>query len=74
MVRLAVALFRVNGGVITLMAEAQERIGAEPLSRVMFDIEPLGEPVKLTVVHDGFEPGSLVAKLVTRAGRPSSPA
>ena len=74
MVRLAVALFRVNGGVITLMAEAQERIGAEPLSRVMFDIEPLGELVKLTVVHDGFEPGSLVAKLVTQAGRPSSPA
>ena len=73
-VRLAVALFRVNGGVITLMAEAQERIGAEPLSRVMFDIEPLGELVKLTVVHDGFEPGRLVAKLVTQAGRPSSPA
>jgi hypothetical protein len=32
----------------------------------MFDIEPLGELVKLTVVHDGFERGSLVAKLVTQ--------
>jgi DNA-binding transcriptional ArsR family regulator/uncharacterized protein YndB with AHSA1/START domain len=49
---------------IDLTAEAQERIGAEPLSRVMFDIEPLGELVKLSVVHDGFEPGSLVAELV----------
>ena len=25
-----------------------------------FEIEPLGEYVRLTVVHDGFEPGSAV--------------
>jgi Activator of Hsp90 ATPase homolog 1-like protein len=25
---------------------------------VTFDIEPLGQQVKLTVMHDGFEPGS----------------
>ena len=30
-----------------------------------FDIEPLGELVKLTVVHDGFEPGSTVLELVS---------
>ena len=29
-----------------------------------FELEPLGELVKLTVVHDGFEPGSLVASMV----------
>jgi DNA-binding transcriptional ArsR family regulator/uncharacterized protein YndB with AHSA1/START domain len=32
----------------------------EPRSKVTFEIEPQGEVVKLTVVHDGFEPGSLV--------------
>jgi hypothetical protein len=32
---------------------------------VTFDIEPLGKLVKLTVVHDGFEPGSIAASLVT---------
>ncbi len=31
-----------------------------------FEIEPLGELVKLTVVHDGFEPGSVVAAMVSQ--------
>ncbi|WP_167479938.1 ArsR/SmtB family transcription factor [Nocardia arthritidis] len=31
---------------------------AEPRSKVTFELEPLGEIVKLTVVHDGFGPGS----------------
>ena len=35
-------------------------MAAEPRSKVTFDIEPVGEMVKLTVVHDGFEPGSAV--------------
>ncbi|UED84126.1 ArsR/SmtB family transcription factor [Streptomyces profundus] len=30
----------------------------EPVSRVTFEIEPLGEAVKLTVTHDGFGPDS----------------
>jgi uncharacterized protein YndB with AHSA1/START domain/DNA-binding transcriptional ArsR family regulator len=30
----------------------------EPLSRVTFELEPIGSTVKLTVIHDGFEPGS----------------
>ncbi len=38
---------------------------AEPLSRVTFEIEPVGEVVKLTVVHDGFEPGSLILEAVS---------
>jgi hypothetical protein len=29
---------------------------------VSFDIEPHGELVKLTVVHDNFEPGSTTAE------------
>ncbi|WP_280188063.1 MULTISPECIES: ArsR/SmtB family transcription factor [Nocardia] len=32
----------------------------EPRSKVTFEIEPQGEIVQLTVVHDGFEPGSKV--------------
>ncbi len=39
---------------------------AEPRSRVAFDIEATAEGVvKLTVVHDGFEPGSDVLKGIT---------
>jgi uncharacterized protein YndB with AHSA1/START domain/DNA-binding transcriptional ArsR family regulator len=45
--------------------DARERLAAEPRSHVTFDIEPFGALVKLTVVHDGFEPGSLVASLVS---------
>jgi DNA-binding transcriptional ArsR family regulator/uncharacterized protein YndB with AHSA1/START domain len=40
--------------------EQRARFAAEPRSKVTFDLEPLGELVKLTVVHDGFEPGSAV--------------
>jgi uncharacterized protein YndB with AHSA1/START domain/DNA-binding transcriptional ArsR family regulator len=32
----------------------------EPRSKVTFELEPHGEIVKLTVVHDGFDPGSAV--------------
>jgi DNA-binding transcriptional ArsR family regulator/uncharacterized protein YndB with AHSA1/START domain len=45
------------------------RVAAERRSRVTFEIEPLGEMVKLTVVHDGFEPGSAVVGMV-REGWP----
>ena len=31
---------------------------SQPLSKVTFDIEPIGDSVKLTVTHDGFDPGS----------------
>ena len=51
---------------IHLTDEARERIAAEPRSKVTFEIEPLGELVKLTVVHDGFEPGSVVASMVSQ--------
>jgi uncharacterized protein YndB with AHSA1/START domain/DNA-binding transcriptional ArsR family regulator len=50
---------------LDLTDEARERIAAEHRSKVTFDIEPLDELVKLTVVHDGFDEGSLMAQLVT---------
>ncbi|QRX95491.1 ArsR/SmtB family transcription factor [Streptomyces noursei] len=40
------------------------RLAAEPRSKVTFEIEPLGEMVKLTVVHDGFAPGSTARGMV----------
>ncbi|MFL5840640.1 MAG: ArsR/SmtB family transcription factor [Thermoleophilaceae bacterium] len=54
---------------LDLTQEARERIGAEQRSKVTFDLEPFGELVKLTVVHDGFEPDSVVASMVS-AGWP----
>jgi uncharacterized protein YndB with AHSA1/START domain len=46
------------------------KMTAEPRSKVTFEIEPAGPAVKLTVVHDDFEPGSIVAELVS-GGWPS---
>jgi DNA-binding transcriptional ArsR family regulator/uncharacterized protein YndB with AHSA1/START domain len=40
------------------------KLAGERRSRVAFDIEPVGETVKLTVVHDDFEPGSTAATMV----------
>ncbi|GAB2607554.1 metalloregulator ArsR/SmtB family transcription factor [Streptomyces capparidis] len=44
--------------------ETLAAIAAEQRSKVTFEIEPLGETVKLTVVHDGFPPGSTVREMV----------
>jgi uncharacterized protein YndB with AHSA1/START domain len=42
------------------------KISGEPRSTVTFEIEQAGEGVvKLTVVHDGFAPGSTVAEMVS---------
>ena len=47
-------------------AEFVAKIASEPRSTVTFDIEPAGDGVvKLTVVHDGFAPGSTVAQMVS---------
>jgi uncharacterized protein YndB with AHSA1/START domain len=43
---------------------AAKRAG-EPRSKVTFDIEPVTQGVKLTVVHDGFEPDSIVVQMVS---------
>ena len=42
-----------------------ERVSAEPRSRVTFEIEELGDRVKLTVLHDTADPESLVTKMVS---------
>jgi uncharacterized protein YndB with AHSA1/START domain len=40
--------------------EFRAKAAAERRSKVSFDLETIGETVKLTVVHDGFETGSTV--------------
>ncbi|NED96576.1 metalloregulator ArsR/SmtB family transcription factor [Phytoactinopolyspora alkaliphila] len=45
--------------------ELREKLGDEARSKVTFDIEPMGQAVKLTVVHDGFEPGSVMLEMVS---------
>jgi DNA-binding transcriptional ArsR family regulator/uncharacterized protein YndB with AHSA1/START domain len=42
------------------------RYAAERRSKVTFDIEPAGEMVKLTVVHDDFDPGSAILASVSQ--------
>jgi DNA-binding transcriptional ArsR family regulator/uncharacterized protein YndB with AHSA1/START domain len=41
------------------------KAASERRSKVTFEIEPLDELCKLTVVHDGFEPGSTVLDLIS---------
>ena len=44
--------------------ETLARLAAERRSKVTFEIEPRGEVVKLTVVHDGFDPSSAIREMV----------
>ncbi|HTX45439.1 MAG TPA: metalloregulator ArsR/SmtB family transcription factor [Solirubrobacteraceae bacterium] len=53
------------GSAIDVGAELLAALAAEPRSKVTFDIEPAGDAVRLTVVHDDFEPGSKVAESVS---------
>ncbi len=57
---------QVNGVAEDLRAAYE----AEPRSRVSFEIEPAGQVVRLTVVHDGFGPASKVLDGI-RTGWPS---
>jgi len=50
---------------IHLDEETFRQAAAETRSKVTFEIEPAGQQVKLTVVHDGFEPGSVVLPSVS---------
>jgi uncharacterized protein YndB with AHSA1/START domain/DNA-binding transcriptional ArsR family regulator len=45
--------------------ELRATLAAERRSRVTFEIEPEDEQVKLTVVHDGFEPGSRILEMIS---------
>ncbi|MUL85558.1 MULTISPECIES: metalloregulator ArsR/SmtB family transcription factor [unclassified Mycolicibacterium] len=48
-----------------LSEETIAKAAAEPRSRVSFDIEPVGDQVKLTVIHDGFDPDSAVREMIS---------
>ena len=52
-----------------LQTVAPELIAAaadEDGSRVVFELDPVGEQVRLTVTHDGFDPGSILRDLVSQ--------
>lgn len=46
--------------------EFLKRVAAEPRSRVAFEIDDLSSFVRLTLVHDGFEPGSEVLETISQ--------
>jgi DNA-binding transcriptional ArsR family regulator/uncharacterized protein YndB with AHSA1/START domain len=50
---------------LALTDDARDRLIAEPRSQVTFEIEPLGDQVKLTVIHDDLEPGGVTASLIS---------
>jgi DNA-binding transcriptional ArsR family regulator/uncharacterized protein YndB with AHSA1/START domain len=49
-----------------LSQDYQAKVASERRSKVSFDIEPVGEMVKLTVIHDGFESGSTVLESISQ--------
>jgi DNA-binding transcriptional ArsR family regulator/uncharacterized protein YndB with AHSA1/START domain len=51
---------------VGLSQEFVTRAAGEARSKVTFDIEPAGPMVRLTVVHDGFEPGSVVLDSISQ--------
>ncbi|MEV0673710.1 metalloregulator ArsR/SmtB family transcription factor [Mycobacterium sp. NPDC050441] len=48
-----------------LSEEDLAEAAAEPRSRVSFDIEPVGAQVKLTVIHEGFDPAGTVREMIS---------
>ncbi|MFF7674566.1 ArsR/SmtB family transcription factor [Actinacidiphila glaucinigra] len=46
--------------------EVRARLAADRRSQVTFEIEPLGETVRLTVVHEAHDPGSAVLGMVSQ--------
>jgi uncharacterized protein YndB with AHSA1/START domain/DNA-binding transcriptional ArsR family regulator len=53
------------GEAVGITEEVRAKLLDERRSKVTFQIEPLGEMVKLTVVHDGFEPESTLRTMVS---------
>jgi uncharacterized protein YndB with AHSA1/START domain/DNA-binding MarR family transcriptional regulator len=51
---------------LDLIDDARDRLTGEPRSKVTFEIEPLGEQVKLTVIHDDLEPGGMTGSLISQ--------
>ena len=50
---------------LNLTADVRDRLAAERRSKVTFEIEPLGEQVKLTVIHDDLEPDGMTGSLIS---------
>jgi uncharacterized protein YndB with AHSA1/START domain/DNA-binding transcriptional ArsR family regulator len=50
---------------LNLTEEAGDRLASEPRSKVTFEIEPLGDQVKLTVIHDDLVPGGLTGSMIS---------
>jgi uncharacterized protein YndB with AHSA1/START domain/DNA-binding MarR family transcriptional regulator len=50
---------------LNLTADARDRLAAERRSKVTFEIEPLGEQVKLTVIHDDLEADGMTGSLIS---------
>ncbi|MFF0267847.1 ArsR/SmtB family transcription factor [Kribbella sp. NPDC004536] len=44
--------------------QTYERASTEPLSTATFELEPVEDQVKLTVIHSGFEPGSTIRTMI----------
>jgi DNA-binding transcriptional ArsR family regulator/uncharacterized protein YndB with AHSA1/START domain len=51
---------------LDLTDDAHDRLAAEPRSKVTFEIEPLGDQVRLTVIHDDLEPGGTTGSLISQ--------
>ena len=50
---------------LNITEEAGDRLASEPRSKVTFEIEPLGDQVKLTVIHDDLVPGGVTVSMIT---------
>ena len=50
---------------LNLNEEAGDRLASEPRSKVTFEIEPLGDQVRLTVIHDDLVPGGLTGSMIS---------
>jgi DNA-binding transcriptional ArsR family regulator/uncharacterized protein YndB with AHSA1/START domain len=51
---------------LALSDETRARLATERRSKATFEIEPLDERVKLTVIHDGFDPGGVIRAMVSQ--------
>ncbi|NIK59448.1 ArsR/SmtB family transcription factor [Kribbella shirazensis] len=49
---------------VGLDQETYDRTSREPLSTATFELEPVDDQVKLTVIHSGFEPGSTLRTMI----------
>jgi uncharacterized protein YndB with AHSA1/START domain len=54
------------GQAVGFSEDLSGQLAAESRSKVTFELEPAGSLVKLTVVHDGFGPDSVMAGMVSQ--------